>query len=64
MYSKCEPFQIHQQKGEESRGTRENTLSILCFDCALKIASVAYNHGQIVDTKLTNQSARFTQVVL
>ena len=25
--------------------------------------SAAYIHGQMVDTKLTNQSARFTQVV-
>ena len=27
-------------------------------------SSVAYTHGQYIDTKLTNQSARFTQVVL
>ena len=28
------------------------------------LASAAYTHGQIVDTELTNQSARFTLVVL
>ena len=50
--------------------TRENILSFLRLDRLRRVATAplkslaAYTHGQRVHNKLTNKSARFTQVVL
>ena len=40
------------------------TCKIKTYVLPRKQTSVAYIHGQIVYAKLTNQSARFTQVML
>ena len=64
MYSKCVAFQIHEKK--KLRKARK--VVTLCLDRSRHVvtarlkSSVAYNHVQIVDAKLTNQIARFTQV--
>ena len=72
MYSKRVAFQIHQQ--EKNEEIRENSfkfslsfLSLIAYAMslqhALKIVS-SVHPGQLEDAILTNQSARFTQVVL
>ena len=73
MYSKYAAFQIHQQKKKERKAEKtcfnfQFHFSALTFtpcrySARLKL-SAAYTHGQIIDAKLTNQSARFTYVVL
>ena len=67
MYSKSVDFQIHQKKTDE----KQRKLVKIYFHFSALIAhamsqqrALKYTHGQIVDTKLANQSARFTQVEL